>query len=233
MKNGAWARLSFVMLLSSVVLLGGCSDPKNFDVKKLTEDQKKEVGKKLTAEEGQKLAGWMMRNAMGGKDVPDGTTIAQALKEQDAWIVKVKEDEAKAEELKKRVDAERKAKQEEFAKLLSVAVTSKRQSTGEYNQRMVLLDVAFENKGAKDISGVKSLLRITDMFGDKIINLRWSFDDGVAAGKTAVERGSGLKINEFMNDHMKLWNSDMEKLKFSFEVQKIIFKDGTSVEAPE
>lgn len=28
-------------------------------------------------------------------------------------------------------------------------------------------------------------------------------------------------------------HSDMEKLKFFFDVRKVIFKDGTSVEAPE
>ena len=232
MKKRAWGRISYAILVSTFLFIAGCSDPKNFDVKKLTEEQKKELGKKLTADEGQRLTAWMLRNALGGKDVPDGTTIAQALIEQDAWNVKVKEDEAKAEELKKRVEAERKAKQEEFAKLLSVAVAAKRHSTGKYDQRLVLLDVAFENKGSKDIAGVKSLLRITDMFGDKIINLRWSFDDGVAAGKMFVEKGAGLKINEFMDNHLKLWNSDLEKLKFSFEVQKIIFKDGTFVEAP-
>ena len=42
---------------------------------------------------------------------------------------------------------------------------------------MVLLDVAFENKGTKDIAGAKCVLAITDMFGDKILNLHWSFDD--------------------------------------------------------
>ena len=232
MKKSAWDRILYAILASTLVFMTGCSDPKNYDVKKLTEEQRKELGKKLTADEGQRLTAWMLRNAIGGKDVPDGTTIAQAIKEQDAWNVKVKDDEAKAEELKKRVESERKAKQYEFAKLLSVAVTAKRNSTGEYDQRLVLLDVAFENKGTKDIAGVKSLLRITDMFGDKVIDLKWSFDDGVDAGKTFVEKGSGLKINKFMDDHMKLWNSDLEKLKFSFEVQKIIFKDGTFVETP-
>ena len=232
MKKSAWDRILYAILAGTLVFMTGCSDPKNYDVKKLTEEQRKELGKKLTADEGQRLTAWMLRNAIGGKDVPDGTTIAQAIKEQDAWNVKVKDDEAKAEELKKRVESERKAKQYEFAKLLSVAVTAKRNSTGEYDQRLVLLDVAFENKGTKDIAGVKSLLRITDMFGDKVIDLKWSFDDGVDAGKTFVEKGSGLKINKFMDDHMKLWNSDLEKLKFSFEVQKIIFKDGTFVETP-
>jgi hypothetical protein len=31
---------------------------------------------------------------------------------------------------------------------------------------------------AVGIAGVKSILTITDMFGDKIINLKWAFDEG-------------------------------------------------------
>lgn len=233
MKNSKIGHITIVALSGILLLLAGCSDPKSYEVKKLTEGQKKEIGKTLTADEGQKLTAWTMRTVMSGKEIPDGVTIAQALKDQDTWVIKREDEEAKAEELKKRVEAERKVKQEEFAKLLSVAVVSKRNLTEEYGQRMVLLDVAFENKGTKDIAGVKSVLRITDMFDDKIINFNWSFDNGVAAGQTFVERGSGLKVNQFMDNHMKLWNSDMEKLKFSYEVEKIIFKDGTTVETPK
>ncbi|HRF12466.1 MAG: hypothetical protein ABTS16_08135 [Candidatus Accumulibacter phosphatis] len=48
--------ISSVMLLASV-LLSGCSDPKSYEVTKLTEEPRKELGQKLTSDEGQKLAG--------------------------------------------------------------------------------------------------------------------------------------------------------------------------------
>ena len=73
----------------------------------------------------------MMRNFMAGKEPPLGTTVAQAIRDQDEWIAKQKEEEAKAVELRKKVEAERKAKQEEFAKLLSVALVNKKNSMGE------------------------------------------------------------------------------------------------------
>ena len=221
------------MTLCSSTILVGCSDPKNYEVSKLTDEQKKEIGKKLTAEEGQKLAGWMIRNAMVGKEPTAGTTIGQALKEQDEWAAKQKEEEIKAEALKKKVEAERKAKQEEFAKILSVALVSKKNSMGEYNQRWVGLELAYDNKSDKDIQGVKGVLRLTDIFGDKILNIRWSYDNGVPAKQNAVERRSGVDINQFKDDDMKLWNTDFEKLKSSFDVQTIIFKDGTKMDAPE
>lgn len=233
MRFQVLSRSHLFIVLVLALLSSGCSNPMNYEVKKLTEEQKAEIGQKLTADEGRKLAQWQVRNAIGSKEIPDGFTVAQAVKDQEAWEAQRKEEEAKAEELAKRVEAERKAKQEEFAKLLSVAVVAKRNHVGEYQRRMVLLDVAFENKSSKDIAGVKSVLNIADMFGDKIINITWSFDGGVAAGQTFVERGSGLEVNQFMDNHMKLWNSELEKLKIQIDTQTIIFKDGTTIEAPQ
>ena len=170
---------------------------------------------------------------MSGKQPPVGTTVAQALKEQDEWIAKRKEEEVRAAELKRRVEAERAARQEEFAKLLTVALVSKKNSLGEYGKRWIGLELAYENKGSKDIQGVKGVLKLTDIFGDAITTVRWSYDGGVAAGTRAVERNSGVDINQFKDIDMKLWNADFEKIKSAYQVTTIIFKDGTKLDAPE
>lgn len=221
------------VLLVGSILLAGCSNPKDYEVMKLTEEQRKELGKKLTSDEGQKLAGWMMRNALGGKEPAIGTTVGQALKEQDEWIAKQKEKETAATELRKRIETERKAKQEEFGKLLSVVLVTKKNSVGGYGQKWVGLDLAYDNKSDKDIQGVKGVLKITDIFGDKILNVRWSYDGGIQAKKTKVEKRSGVNINQFKDSDMKLWNTDFDKLKSTFEISTIIFKDGTKIDAPE
>ncbi len=221
------------LLVSGVFILTSCSDPKKYEVTKLSAEQRKELGQKLTADEGQKLAAWMMRNVMAGKEPTVGTTIEMALKQQDEWVVKQKEEEAKAEELRKRVEAERKAKQEEFAKLLSVALVSKKNSMGDYGQRWVGLGMAYENKSDKDIQGVKGVLKLMDIFGDKILNVNWSYDAGVPAKQSTVERKSGIGINQFDDSAMKLWNTDFDKLKSTFEVSTIIFKNGTRMDSPE
>jgi len=36
-----------------------------------------------------------------------------------------------------------------------------------------------------------------------------------------------------MSEHQKLWNTDFDKIKSNFEVQTIIFKDGTRIDAPK
>lgn len=230
--QGSRIKQAAALAIIAGVLLG-CSDPRKFEIAKLTEEQKQEVGKKLTAEEGQKLAGYIMRSSFASKELPVGMTVGQAIKDQELWLDNQKVEDTKAEELKKKVEAERKAKQETFAKMLSVALVAKRNNLGEYDQRTVLLDLAYENKSDKDIAGVKGILHLNDMFGDKVINIRWSFDEGVGAKQTAVERGNGVKINRFMDDHMKLWSADPAKIKANYEVQTIVFKDGTRLDAPE
>lgn len=222
-----------ILFLASWVIFVGCSDPKSYEVSKLTDEQRKELGQKLTAEEGQKLAEWMMRNAMSDKEPPIGTTIAMALKQQDEWVAKQKEEEAKAEELRKRVEAERKIKIEEFSKLLSVALVSKKNRVGEFGQRWVGLELAYENKSDKGIQGIKGVLKLMDIFGDKILNVSWSYDGGVPAKQNIVERKKGVDINQFDDSDMRLWNTDFDKLKSAFEVSTIIFKDGSRIESPE
>jgi hypothetical protein len=90
-----------------------------------------------------------------------------------------------------------------------------------------------KNKTDKDIQGVKGVLHVNDLFGDKIVNVRWSYDRGVPANKRAVETGSGLELNRFIDSHMKLWTTDFDKIKSNFEVQTIIFKGSSSRMGPE
>jgi hypothetical protein len=223
-----------ILVLAALVLIG-CRDFRDVELSKITEDQKTSLGKKLNGEETSSLMGYMMRQGMsqafGGKGAPDDITVRQAIKEQREFLEKEKQEEAKAEELKKKVEAERKAKQEEFARLLSAVLVSKKNVESEYGQKYVVVEMAFENRGDKDMQGIKGTLKVADIFGDTINNVSFSYDRGVPAGKTSTYKGT-IDINRFMNKDMKLWSTDLDKLKASFEISTIIYKDGTKVEAP-
>jgi hypothetical protein len=232
-NKAQYFRIFLAGILASSILLTGCSGPKDYEVTKLTAEQRTELGKKLTSEEGQKLSGWMFRNVISGKEPAVGLTVRQAIKDQETWLAKEKEDEIKAAELKNKVEAERKAKQAEFDKLVTVTLINKKNAEHQYGQKFINFDMAYQNKGDKDIAGIKGTLKITDMFGDKIMNVGWSYDGGVAANKMSNERNSGVSVNEFKDNDMKLWNTDFDKIKSKFEVSTIIFKDGSKVDVPE
>ena len=70
------------------------------------------------------------------------------------------------------------------------------------------------------------------MARDLIESISFSYDKGVAAGKTSIYKG-GVDINQFMDRDKKLWNTDFDKLKAVFESSVIILKDGTQVAAPQ
>jgi len=205
------------------------------ELAKITEEQRTSLDKKLNGEETRLLMGYMMREGMGqafgGKGAPDGITVRQAINAQREFLEKQKQEEAKAEELKKKVEAERKAKQEEFAKLLSAVLVRKKNVDGDYGQMFVTVEMAFENKTDKDMQGVKGVLKLADIFGDTISNVHFSYDQGVPAGKTSTYHGQ-IEINKFSDRDMKLWNTDSDKLKTAFEISTIIYKDGTKQEAP-
>jgi hypothetical protein len=223
------------LIIAITCLLISCRDARDLELSKMTEEQSKALDKKLNGEETRLLMGYMMRQgvseAFGGKGAPNGITVRQAINEQREFLEKQKQEEAKAEELKKKVEAERKAKQEEFARLLSAALVSKKNVDGEFGQKYVSMEMAFENKTDKDMIGVKGILKIADVFGDTINNVSFSYDRGVPAGKTSTYKGQ-IDINRFMDKDMKLWNTDFDKLKTTFDVSTIIYKDGTKIEAP-
>ncbi|WP_332855889.1 hypothetical protein [Duganella sp. S19_KUP01_CR8] len=221
----------FVAALVACTLLG-CSNPHNYEVAKLTDEQKQEIGKKLTADEGAKLMGYVARSLLAGQEPPAGVTVGQAIKDQEAWQAKEEAEAAKAEALNKKALAERKAQQEALEKMLAVKLMGKHNSTGEFQQRVVFMDLTFTNKGDKDIAGFKGILHFTDMFGDSIIDIVWSNEHGVDARQGISEKGAGMTINQFLPDHMRMWNAEADKIKLNFEVQAIVFKDGTRLDVP-
>jgi hypothetical protein len=229
-------RLTIAALLIGLFVSSGCRDVRNLQVSKLTDDQKQSLEKKLTAEESGLLMGYMLRQTMssafGGSGIPQDITIRQAIEAQRAFAAKEKEDEIKADTLKAKIEAERKAKQEEFAKVLSEAVVAKKNTEGQFGQKYVTFEMAFENKTDKDIQGVKGVVKVSDIFGDKIKNIGFSYDGGVKAGKTAVYKGS-VDVNRFDDKDLKLYNTDLEKLKTSFETSVVIYKDGSKLDMPE
>jgi hypothetical protein len=224
-----------IVVVAALILIG-CRDVRDVELSKMTEGQKTSLDKKLNGEETRLLIGYMMRQGMsqafGGKGAPDGITVRQAIKEQSEFLETEKQEEAKAEELKKKVEAEQKAKQEEFARLLSAVLVTKKSLESEYGQKYVVVEMAFENRSDKDMQGIKGTLKIADIFGDSIKNVGFSYDRGVPAGKTSTYNGT-IDINRFMNKDMKLWSTDFDKLKTAFEISTIIYKDGTKVEVPQ
>jgi hypothetical protein len=84
-----------------------------------------------------------------------------------------------------------------IAVLAAVACRCLRELTDrirQYGEKRVNMVMVLENKTDKDIQGVKATLKFTDIFGDHIRNIKFSYDDGIGAKNTATYKGSSGTI---------------------------------------
>lgn len=88
------------------------------------------------------------------------------------------------------------------------------------------------NNTEKDIQGIQGELHISDLFGAEIMTVGCDFTgETIAAGATITNDDLSFECNEFMDEHMKLFNEDYKDLKFNYIVKQIVFSDGTIKES--
>lgn len=228
------------ILMAGVIslFLVGCSNPKSAQIP--TDPEKWEELKpqieKLNEEDKKLLTQYLMRKGMGaafgGDGIEAGTTVGEAIKEQQKWLEDKDAKEKAQAELKAKIEAENAAVKKQMDGILTAAIVSKSgHARYEYIDKItdIGFQLAFENHSDKDIAGFKGIISFKDMFGDTIKNLTLSYDDGVKAKSTAKYEGS-TDYNEFMAEDTKLLNTDLDKIKFEFQPSVIMFTDGTKIE---
>ena len=88
------------------------------------------------------------------------------------------------------------------------------------------------NNTEKDIQGIQGELHISDLFGAEILTVGCDFTgETIAAGATITNDDLSFECNEFISEHMKLFNEDYKDLKFNYIVKQIVFSDGTIKES--
>lgn len=103
-------------LLIATAVLGGCTKPTDAVIPSDMATWDKELApelKKLADADREKVAAYLMRAKMGevfgGKGVPPGTTVGQALEAQKKWEAEQAAKRAEEEALKKKLEQERSA----------------------------------------------------------------------------------------------------------------------------
>lgn len=122
---------------------------------------------------------------------------------------------------------------EEAAGPISVKVTSKESVPKDINKSRFSARVQFvfdvQNHTDKDVKGVQGALVIQDLFGKDILTMSCDFTgQTIPANSTAAFSELGMDINEFMDDHLKLYNEKFEDLNFVYNVSAIVYADGTT-----
>ena len=237
-----WFALCFAVLLTA------CSNSMNTPLPKdlANMDSIKPAMEKLTPEDRELLAGYIMRHTLGAtfgkafgvqnEPIPDGMTIGKAIDEQRGLAEKQKAETAARKIVQEKVEAERKALTAQMAQVLAVRLTGLSLHKATYQdmdvQNRIDLTFEFENKGTKDIAGVKGVSTFKDKFGDKLSSSGLKVEQTLPAGKTTTVRLS-RKFNQFDDEDRKLANADAANLTFELAPEVVLFADGSKFEAPK
>ncbi len=102
-------------------------------------------------------------------------------------------------------------------------------AAGRYSDR-VELSFDITNNTDKNIKGVQGSLTVYDLFGEKIMKSDCDFTgNNVPSGESIAVNNLGMDINQFMEYHVKFYNTDFADLKFEYEVTNIVYEDGSGM----
>lgn len=225
--------------IALVLLTVACANPRSTVVPQDPEDWKKDsfvnAAKSLTDEEKELLTAYLARTkigeALGGKGIPVGVTVAEAIDHQLKWKTeqeaatakkKAEEDRLKAEAEAKRAEAQAKFDQ------LAVVLSSKeleppaRYSFGDY----LLFHLGAKNNAAQRMNGFTGRFEFRDQFGDLRGTLRVKFEEPLQPGetKTWTER------QYVLTDLISLKERDLGAFKVAWLPEVILYADGTKAD---
>lgn len=122
-------------------------------------------------------------------------------------------------------------KSEQYVKVKCVNKTVTPENTSKWifsNYVNFVFEVT--NNSDKDIKGIEGVLTVNDLFGKEILSMGCDFTGHtIRVGEKYTESDLSFECNEFMDTHMKMYNTDYSDLEFIYEVSKIVYADGTTV----
>ena len=118
-------------------------------------------------------------------------------------------------------------------RVLTVAITNKRfdpsdAHSGKYDDN-IWWNAEYTAIGLKKPArSIKGVLKFCDLFGDPRFQVRVTIDDPIKPeGKLKVE-GVGIEYNQFLDTHKWLRSTEVGNMTFRFEVETVLYEDGTS-----
>ena len=244
-------RLLLIFLIC-IASLGGCDRPKETVIPKAIEKLEtiKPALDKLTTEERALATGYILRQTMaeklgglfGGKagpGIPEGMTIGNAIEEERKFVAERNSEEAKQAALAAKLQAEREAALKPMRSAVTVTLVAKeivpkRGMSGMLLDEYLNVTFGYKNNTEKDIAGVKGLISLRDLFGDKISEFLVSNDSTIKAGESVTWTGSrSLQYSIGDNKDRKLGELTSDKYKLLWEPRIIVFSDGSKLAVPE
>lgn len=217
----------FLIFIITILIIS-CSSPLDKPYKKDNiEEDVIELKKSLSEDELEILTGYIALKSLGN-DKMLGKTYGNLLDEAK----ELKEELRLKREEEKKLAEKAKIEEAEKVKRLGGALTVSLFEKGfaKYNyQDYITYKFVFENKKDKDIKAFTGQIIFNDLFDKKISSLNLTYDDGVSAN-SIKNWNAQTDYNQFMDKDVALKNKDVEDLKVEWIPEKIIYKDGSTLE---
>jgi hypothetical protein len=118
--------------------------------------------------------------------------------------------------------------------LMEIVVTNKKFQDIDFSAGVssagVFWDTQYTSRFDKAVRAVKGKVVVTDLFDEVKISIGWTVDLPLKSGETKVEKGRGIRYNQFMAPHQWLRNTDIKDMKFKFVAEQVIYEDGSKAE---
>jgi len=193
--------------------------------------------KQLTVGETRRLLAYQMRNgaawALGGSPPSIvGKTVGDLISEERQFEEGAKKDAEVSGRLADEAKAREEAAAVELRKTVNLSVYQKSYrpadpDAGSYED-YVVIKCAYENTSGKDIRAFTGKLRFTDLFGSEIYQSGLTISDPIRTGAKTTWVGS-IKYNQFVDEDVRLRNTDLKDMRVEWLPQAVIFADGSKI----
>lgn len=227
-----------------IAFLVACSKPTDAVITSDVSTWDKELApvlQKLPQADRELVAAYLMRAKMGevlagGKGVPIGTTVGQAIEDQKKFAAELAAREQQEAALKKKLEAERAALVEQINKAVTVTLVAKAElpknfDAGRYSEYQQFT-IGVQNNGDKELAGVAGELKFIDIFDKEVGSVTFRISQKIAPSGSYVWKG-GRDYNQFVAEHRSVWNLEEGKYKTRFVPSALVFADGTKLTMPD
>lgn len=83
-------------------------------------------------------------------------------------------------------------------------------------------DIVVTNNSSKDIKGIKWKIISYNIFWDELANYDFRFTKGIKTWET-LQDTIKISINEYIEKELELYNTDFDFLKYSFDIESVIY----------
>jgi len=121
------------------------------------------------------------------------------------------------------------------AKAVSIRVTNKRfvprdVRSGRFEEG-IYWDAEYRSVGlAKPTRAIKGVVVFADIFGEPKMRISVTVNDSLSAAAPVRTTNVGIDYNQFMNEHQWLRSTDLTDMMIWFEIESVIYADGTRAE---